>query len=518
MTRSTCFLAALCFATTAFPFSPTASAGQAESTKHPFHVDDWAALRAASPVAVSPDGQSVLYDVRFGGAKGPDNHEWHMISIDGTHSKKLELPEHFTPFGFTRAGASLYGGPAINKLQQFAVFPLADLKASSTPSLTVLLPRGIEGAIASPDGSRFAILADPRPPDPLTDVHTVVEPHQTALHVVNANGTEGKWWCPELKNIASGDISSTGASVAWSPDGASLAVLSLTLKIGFHYIKSTIDVCTAASARRVTEQPNVISGLTWTTGGKELAFLSTTNSVLTPDHVWTVPSQGGTAKDQTPNLKGSAMAITGDPHGRIWVLMNNGVQNEVDAFQAGVSGPLTPAGTLTPAWRWPDGIIKAPPIFSVFASARDQADPNRLAIFGWSAGGFMTAWTVTQTTRYRAAIEGAGSTDWASFLWTSDIQQFDYDARWPDEDPAVFQQFSAVFHVAKVTTPLLILHGAADLRVQTFQGRELFEVLAARGKTTRLVTYPGSPHFPRLWEQRRDVFNEVAAWLAKYNP
>ena len=63
-----------------------------------------------------------------------------------------------------------------------------------------------------------------------------------------------------------------------------------------------------------------------------------------------------------------------------------------------------------------------------YAIAQGWADPNRLAIFGWSAGGFMTSWTVTQTHRYKAAIEGAGITDWEPFLWTSDIQQIDYDA------------------------------------------------------------------------------------------
>jgi dipeptidyl aminopeptidase/acylaminoacyl peptidase len=153
-----------------------------------------------------------------------------------------------------------------------------------------------------------------------------------------------------------------------------------------------------------------------------------------------------------------------------------------------------------------------------FAIAQGWADPNRLTIFGWSAGGFMTSWTVTQTHRYKAAIEGAGITDWLSFIWTSDIQQFDYDARWPDKDPDAFLIFSAVMHSENVTTPLLILHGAADQRVPTYEGRELFEVLAARGKTTRMVTYPGSPHFPTLWEQRQDVFRELASWLAHYNP
>jgi dipeptidyl aminopeptidase/acylaminoacyl peptidase len=53
--------------------------------------------------------------------------------------------------------------------------------------------------------------------------------------------------------------------------------------------------------------------------------------------------------------------------------------------------------------------------------------------------------------------------------------------------------------------------------VPTFQGAEYFQILAARGKTVRLVTYPGSPHFPVLWEQRLNVMQELTDWLARYN-
>jgi len=153
-----------------------------------------------------------------------------------------------------------------------------------------------------------------------------------------------------------------------------------------------------------------------------------------------------------------------------------------------------------------------------FAIEQGWADPNRLAIFGWSAGGFMTSWTVTQTQRYKAAIEGAGITDWLSFIPTSDTWQVDYDARLQEKDPRPMLQFSAVQFVDRVTTPLLILHGEADVRVPTFQGREYYVLLAERGKTVRMVTYPGSGHFPSLAEQRRDIFNELAAWLKIYNP
>jgi len=153
-----------------------------------------------------------------------------------------------------------------------------------------------------------------------------------------------------------------------------------------------------------------------------------------------------------------------------------------------------------------------------FAVAQGWADQNREAIFGWSAGGFMTSWTVTQTHRYKAAIEGAGITDWLSFIPTSDISQVDYDIRRQEKNPAPLLEFSAVMHADQVTTPLLILHGEADLRVPTFQGREFFVLLSERGKTVRMVTYPGSPHFPRLAEQRHDIFTELKAWLDKYNP
>jgi dipeptidyl aminopeptidase/acylaminoacyl peptidase len=130
----------------------------------------------------------------------------------------------------------------------------------------------------------------------------------------------------------------------------------------------------------------------------------------------------------------------------------------------------------------------------------------------------MTAWTVTQTNRYRAAVEGAGITDWLSFIPESDIAQVDYDARYEQGDAAPFLKFSAVMYADRVTTPLLILDGEADRRVPMLQGRELFILLAERHKTVRMVTYPGSPHFPLLIEQRRNVFQELAKWLDRYDP
>jgi dipeptidyl aminopeptidase/acylaminoacyl peptidase len=618
---------------------------------HPFGIDDAAALRSARPIAISPDGASVLYRVDSGGARGPTNHEWRVIGFDGAGGRKLDLPERFTPFGFTRDGGSLYGAFEVNRLRQLAVFSLSALNTGQTPSLAVFLPSGIHSAVISPDGSKYAILASPRPPDALADVHEVIEPDQTSLYVVNTDGTGGGWWCPALKTIA--DSGLAGTAIAWAADGASIAVLSQTPKIGFHEVRSYIDICRGGGIQHVAEIPNAASGIAWADAGRQLVFLSTMTAVLTPDHVWTVPAAGGMPVDRTPKLEASATSMAADPRGNAWVLVERGVQREVNAFRD---------GQLTPAFRWSDGTVDLPvfpelaasparlafqvadphhadnvavadngtlrkittegddqlakvdlgPVRVVkwtskdgvalegiatfpagyeegkrypfvvlphggpeasdalrlgffsrmiaglgyvvlqpeyrgstgygsdflqaiyqhfgdrayrdvesatdFAIAQGWADENRLAMFGWSAGGFMTSWTVTQTGRYRAAIEGAGITDWGSFIYTSDVPQIDYDARWPEKDPAAFAQFSAMSYVDRVTTPLLVLHGLSDQRVPAYQGREFFEALAAHGKTTRMVAYPGSGHFPSRWEQIRDVFREVAEWLKKYNP
>ena len=624
-------------------FVGTVLAGTGKSNaadKHPFGIDDYSALHSARAVAVSPDGKTILYNVSTDGTKGATKHEWRLIDWNGENSHKLELPERFEPRGFTRDGA-LYGTYEVEKLGQLAIVPLAAAK----PTIIMALPNGARGATISPDGRRFALLADSRAKDPLEGVHTVVENDQTSLYVVGADGIGGAWWCPDLNVIT---------DIAWSKDSAEIAVMTQTPKIGFHELHSFVNVCSAKGSRRLAEIPDGTSGIAWSDDGKEIVFAATTTPTLTPEHVWTVPVTGGPPVDRTPQLEGTATTVTADPRGTVWVEMHKGVITEADTFRR---------GKLETMYRWPGGVLEGLPVFPAFSASPDVlafsvedpehttnvavtsgtqlrtithegddtlgsvalgevqvvdwrskegiklegiatfppgytagkkcpflvlphggpedndrlnfdvvvrliaatgyvvlepeyrgstgygadflsaiyqhfgdrayrdvdsatdfavsqgwADPNRLAIFGWSAGGFMTSWTVTETQRYKAAIEGAGITDWLSFIPTSDIWQTDYDARLQEKDPTPMLQFSAVMHADKVTTPLLILHGEADIRVPTFQGREFFVLLKERGKTVRMVTYPGSPHFPNLAEQRRDVFKEIADWLAKYNP
>src|ERR1700724_94646 len=71
-----------------------AAIGQSKpAQKHPFGLDDYSALRRAQAQALSPDGKSVLYQVSYGAAKGPEKHEWWLMDISGDHAHKLDLPE-----------------------------------------------------------------------------------------------------------------------------------------------------------------------------------------------------------------------------------------------------------------------------------------------------------------------------------------------------------------------------------------------------------------------------------------
>jgi dipeptidyl aminopeptidase/acylaminoacyl peptidase len=146
------------------------------------------------------------------------------------------------------------------------------------------------------------------------------------------------------------------------------------------------------------------------------------------------------------------------------------------------------------------------------------ADPERLGVMGWSYGGYMTSWTITQTKRFRAASVGAGVTNLMSFTGTADIPSFlpDYFAGefWDQLD--AYRAHSAMFHVKGVSTPTLIQHGERDERVPLSQGQELYNALKRQGCTTKMVIYPRTPHGieePRLL---LDCMNRNLDWFERY--
>jgi dipeptidyl aminopeptidase/acylaminoacyl peptidase len=151
--------------------------------------------------------------------------------------------------------------------------------------------------------------------------------------------------------------------------------------------------------------------------------------------------------------------------------------------------------------------------------ARGIADPDRLAHIGWSYGGYMTAWVITQTNRFKAAMVGAGLTNMASMYGTNDIPNVlvTYFGGIPNKETMpLYAGRSAMSFVDNVTTPTLILHGGNDERVPTGQAYELFRGLKDRGKTTELVFYPREGHGIAEYYHQKDRLTRIYDWVTRY--
>ena len=146
------------------------------------------------------------------------------------------------------------------------------------------------------------------------------------------------------------------------------------------------------------------------------------------------------------------------------------------------------------------------------------ADPDRLAVSGWSYGGYMTSWIITQTKRFKAASVGAPVTNLMSFTGTADIPGFipDYFGAEFWDHPEIYAKHSAMFNVKGASTPSLIQHGERDERVPVGQGYELYNALKRQGTAVKMVTYPRQPH--GLQEPRLvlDAAKRNVEWFSQY--
>lgn len=145
------------------------------------------------------------------------------------------------------------------------------------------------------------------------------------------------------------------------------------------------------------------------------------------------------------------------------------------------------------------------------------ADPDQLVVGGWSGGGFLTNWTVTHTDRFKAAISGAGISNWVSFQGTADVRSvFDGYSGRVDEDPETHWRLSPIRYIKNAVTPTLILYGEADIRVPPSQGYEMYEGLKSRDVETQLVLYPGEPHGIGGRKHQLDLLERVVEWYDRH--
>lgn len=149
--------------------------------------------------------------------------------------------------------------------------------------------------------------------------------------------------------------------------------------------------------------------------------------------------------------------------------------------------------------------------------AEGIADPERLGIGGGSYGGFMTAWAVTQTERFKAAVMQAGVSDWRSFHGRSYL--CDWDAiHYGDADPwdpdGTYRRFSPITFVKRARTPTLILHGEQDGDVPVEQSYLFYRALKDLGVETELVVYPREHHGFVERNHKLDQHRRTTQWFA----
>ena len=145
-------------------------------------------------------------------------------------------------------------------------------------------------------------------------------------------------------------------------------------------------------------------------------------------------------------------------------------------------------------------------------------DPQRLGVTGWSYGGYMTMWTVTQTNRFRGAVAGAGIANWQSYYGENLIDQWmiPFFGASVYDDPAVYQKSSPINFIKKVKTPTMVIVGERDAECPAPQSFEFWHALRTLGVPTELVVYPGEGHLFMKPEHQTDRMDRMLAWFDKY--
>ncbi len=152
-----------------------------------------------------------------------------------------------------------------------------------------------------------------------------------------------------------------------------------------------------------------------------------------------------------------------------------------------------------------------------FCIEKGWADPDRLICYGWSYGGYMSFWIVTQTDRFKAVSPGAGLPNLYSMYSTTDIPNYMawfFGTPWDYEE--LYEKLSAIRHVKNVKSPVLILHGAEDARVPVTQSVEFYQALRDLGKDVTFVKYPREGHGIREPRHQLDRLRRYLYFFAKH--
>ena len=166
-------------------------------------------------------------------------------------------------------------------------------------------------------------------------------------------------------------------------------------------------------------------------------------------------------------------------------------------------------GDLSDILAGVDAVVKSYPV-----------DDKRIGIGGWSYGGYMTMWAVTQTHRFRAAFAGAGIANWQSYYGENGIDQWmiPYFGASVYDDPGVYAKSSPINFIKNVQTPTLVMVGDHDAECPSPQSYEFWHALKTLGVKTEFVLYPGEGHVFHDPQHIHDRFERVVEWFNQNMP
>ena len=396
----------------------------------------------------------------------------------------------------------------------------------------------------SPDGSQVAYVTSPG-----SDVR------QLRLAVIPAVGGQPRTISPEFLYVPQ--------APTWSPDGRTLYFSAPMRTTG-----QLFSVPAAGGApRQLTTLAGVITAASFARDGRTVAFTSSTPERPADVQVATLgaaPLAPRQLTDHNPQVRdlllGTSEVVTWKSSDGMEI---EGVLLRPVGAEAGKRHPLVayihggPAGAWTQgfaaSWSNP-GQVLAGQGYAVFypnprgssgygeaflrANIKDWgagdyrdiqtgidalvakgiADSTKLAQSGWSYGGYMTAWTLTQTNRFKALVVGAGLTDMYSMYATNDIPRTldGYFGAEPWNDTTEYRKRSAMTYIKNARTPTLILHGQADLRVPIGQAQELYVGLKKNGVPVQLVMYPREPHGLQEPRHQLDKMRREVEWIGRW--
>jgi dipeptidyl aminopeptidase/acylaminoacyl peptidase len=394
----------------------------------------------------------------------------------------------------------------------------------------------------SPDGSRIAFVS----------TGSQIEPIGLGdLYVVSAEGGEPR------KLVETPNRS--GGIIAWSSDSRHL-YLSEALGTTRHVLAVPLE---GDEIRQISTGDGVVGSVSLTPGGDRMAF-----TWQTTDEPWDV-YVSSTASYEPHRVTDTHAGVPRPAMGRTelldWVAPDGtpveGLLTYPVDYEAGRQYPLILNVHGGPAGVYSQGFTGSPSIYMLqyfaqegfailrpnprgstgygkefrYANFRDWgygdlsdllagvdhvvemgvAHPDSLLLMGWSYGGYMTSFAVTQTDRFKAASMGAGLPNLVSMTTTTDIQDYLVGHMGAEfwEDYEEYEKHSAIYHIANVTTPTQVIHGQNDLRVPFTQGQEFYRALLRRGVPTEFVVYPRTPHGPREPKFVMDVSERILKWF-----